>query len=75
MVVVEIGDVLVTRGALIVQPDEYRSGEKVEVNILDPLPTPVEVGDCVSIAGSVRRFACGPACDAAGFVADTLEVR
>ena len=44
------------------------------VILLGDLITEVEVGDCVSVAGQEQRWACGPDCDAVGFVASFFEV-
>jgi hypothetical protein len=61
-------------GAPVVLTDNYAVGEIVEVNILDWFWPIVAVGDCVAATGSVQRFSCGAACDAAGFVAAEFDV-
>ena len=45
-----------------------------DVILLGDLITEVDVGDCVRVAGQEQRYSCGPACDAAGFVASFFEV-
>jgi len=45
-----------------------------DVVLLGDLITEVDVGDCVTLAGQEQRWACGPDCDAVGFVASFFEV-
>lgn len=52
---------------------EYVPGELIETVVIETVPS-VEAGDCVLVAGQIRRWACAPDCDAAGLVADTFVV-
>lgn len=61
-------------GAAIYGVEEYVPDSILAVTLLeDELPTP-QVGDCVIGTGRVQRYACGAACDAAGFVAEVFVV-
>ncbi len=50
--------------------DAYAPGVTLTVVLLDQ-PAPPD-GHCVLGTGHVGRYGCGPACDAAGFLADTF---
>ena len=46
----------------------------IQVVLLGDLITEVNIGDCVDFFGAEQRWACGPDCDALGFVASFFEV-
>jgi hypothetical protein len=52
--------------------DAYAPGVTLTVVLLDQ-PAPPD-GHCVIGTGHVGRYACGPSCDAAGFLADNITV-
>lgn len=54
--------------------ESYESGDALQVVLLGNLITEVDLGDCVAAAGETQRWACGPDCDAVGFVASFFEV-
>lgn len=52
--------------------DAYAPGVTLTVVLLDQTAPPD--GHCVIGTGHVGRYACGPSCDAAGFLADNITV-
>lgn len=52
---------------------DYVPGELIDVVIVGSIPVD-RPGDCVLIAGQIRRWACAADCDAVGLVADIFEV-
>ena len=52
----------------------YVRGETVDVVLITDRAIDVTLGDCVLVTGDVGLWACGAACDAAGFLAESFVV-